>query len=96
MTDSVSLDCVCDDNISFVWDGTLYLAISISYKSNSAQLIWALVTANGAGPLFHTGSTLHGRGLSWNNVYGLQSFIGGYGSGFLGQSGIDFLTAIRL
>lgn len=30
---------------------------------------------------------MSGNKLSWNMVYGLQSFIGGYGSGCLGQSG---------
>ncbi|KAL9120762.1 MAG: hypothetical protein Q9187_002679, partial [Circinaria calcarea] len=54
------------------------------------MLIWALVSAKGAGDLVNTGPKVGGRMLSWNSVYGLQSFIGGYGTGCLGQSGMNW------
>ena len=50
------------------------------------MLIWALCTSRGAGVLIHTGPTVHGSALSWNTVYGLQSIVGVFGSGCLGQS----------
>lgn len=50
-------------------------------------LIWALCSAHGAGSLIHTGSSQTGSILSWNTVYGLQSILGSFGSGCLGQSG---------
>ena len=51
------------------------------------MMIWALCVAGGAGSLINQGPTLHGSSLRWNTLYGLQSLIGGYGSGILGQSG---------
>jgi hypothetical protein len=51
------------------------------------QLIWSLSTANGAGPFISQGSTAQGSTLSWNSLYGLQSFLSAYVSGCLGQSG---------
>ena len=48
--------------------------------------IWALAVAKGAGALIHTSPAVQGSMLSWNMVYGLSSFLGAYGSGFLGQS----------
>jgi NCS1 family nucleobase:cation symporter-1 len=50
------------------------------------MLIWSLAAARGAGPLLSTGSTQSGSVLSWNMLYGLQSFIGGWSGGVLGQS----------
>ncbi|MCJ1303880.1 hypothetical protein MMC08_006691 [Hypocenomyce scalaris] len=49
-------------------------------------LIWALCAAHGAGTLVHTGPSGHGSVLRWNTTYGLQSIVGGYASGCLGQS----------
>lgn len=54
------------------------------------MLIWAIRAAHGAGDLVHTGPSMHGRTLSWNTVYGLQSIVGAWGSGCLGQSGKAF------
>lgn len=51
------------------------------------QLIWALVTADGAGDIISAGSSAQGSVLSWNSLYGLQSLVGAYVSGCLGQSG---------
>lgn len=51
------------------------------------MLIWALCAAHGAGSLVHTPPTASGSVLSWGTVYGLQSIVGGYASGCLGQSG---------
>ncbi|KPI41863.1 Uracil permease [Cyphellophora attinorum] len=50
------------------------------------MLIWALCAAHGAGTLVSTGPTKHGSALSWGTLYGLQSLVGGYGSGCLGQA----------
>jgi len=50
------------------------------------MLVWALCTAGGAGTLVHTGPTVQGSMLSWNTVYGLQSIVGVFGTGCLGQS----------
>ena len=50
-------------------------------------LIWALSASHDPGNLIHTGPSAAGSKLSWNAVYGLQSIIGVYGSGCLGQSG---------
>ena len=50
-------------------------------------LTWALSASHGPGKLIHTGPSVAGSKLSWNTVYGLQSVIGVYGSGCLGQSG---------
>ncbi len=55
------------------------------------QLIWSLSTANGAGHLISQASTAKGSTLSWNSLYGLQSFLSAYVSGCLGQSGRLFL-----
>ncbi|KAI9807843.1 MAG: hypothetical protein M1825_005148 [Sarcosagium campestre] len=49
-------------------------------------LIWALCDAHGAGTLIHTGAVASGSVLSWNTVFGLQSFVGAYGTGCMGQS----------
>ena len=49
-------------------------------------LIWALCAAHGAGTLIYAGPTKAGSVLRWNTVYGLQSIVGGYASGCLGQS----------
>ena len=54
------------------------------------MLIWSLAAAGGAGPLLTTGTTQRGSALSWNMLYGLQSFIGGWSGGVLGQSGMWF------
>jgi NCS1 family nucleobase:cation symporter-1 len=50
------------------------------------MLIWALCAAHGAGDLLHTESSQNGSVLRWNTLYGLQSIVGGYASGCLGQS----------
>ncbi|KAI9780379.1 MAG: hypothetical protein M1835_004509 [Candelina submexicana] len=50
------------------------------------MLTWALATTRGVGELIHTNSTAHGKMLSWNAVYGMQTFLGAYGGGVLGQS----------
>ena len=50
------------------------------------MLVWALSANGGAGTLIHTGPTEQGSILGWNTVYGLQSVIGVFGSGCLGQS----------
>jgi NCS1 family nucleobase:cation symporter-1 len=50
------------------------------------MLIWALCAAHGAGELLYTGAKKQGSVLGWNTVYGLQSIVGGYASGCLGQS----------
>ncbi|KAI9797072.1 MAG: hypothetical protein M1833_005677 [Piccolia ochrophora] len=50
------------------------------------MLVWALCAAHGAGELVNQGSTTRGSTLSWAAVYGLQSFVGGWGTGCIGQS----------
>ncbi|KAL8768546.1 MAG: hypothetical protein Q9209_005231 [Squamulea sp. 1 TL-2023] len=50
------------------------------------MLIWSLVAAHGAGDLLATSATQHGSKLSWNMLYGMQSFVGGWLGGVLGQS----------
>ncbi|KKY14581.1 putative ncs1 nucleoside transporter family protein [Phaeomoniella chlamydospora] len=50
------------------------------------MMIWAVSQAGGAGTLVGQGPTGKGAELRWNTVYGLQSIVGGYGSGILGQS----------
>lgn len=50
------------------------------------MLVWALSANRGAGALIHTGPTMQGSILGWNTVYGLQSVVGVFGSGCLGQS----------
>jgi hypothetical protein len=52
-----------------------------------SQLIWALVTADGAGEVISAGSTAQGSALSWNSLFGLQTLVGAYVGGCLGQSG---------
>lgn len=47
---------------------------------------WAVHAAAGPGELFYAKSTAGGSTLSWNAVYGLQTIVGAYGSGILGQS----------
>jgi NCS1 family nucleobase:cation symporter-1 len=50
------------------------------------MLGWSINTAGGAGPLLSAPPTKTGSTLSWNIVYGLQTLIGTYGTGILGQS----------
>ena len=50
------------------------------------MLIWALSASGGAGTLVRTGPTVQGSVLSWNTVFGLQSIVGVFGTGCLGQS----------
>ena len=50
------------------------------------MLVRALSANGGAGTLIHTGPTGQRSILGWNTVYGLQSVVGVFGSGCLGQS----------
>ncbi|KAK7946774.1 uncharacterized protein PG986_011095 [Apiospora aurea] len=68
----------------------LQLPFRITFVMITATLFgmlgWSVHTAGGAGALMSTPSTLSGSALSWNAVYGLQSFLGAQASGCLGQS----------
>jgi NCS1 family nucleobase:cation symporter-1 len=50
------------------------------------MLVWALSASGGARALICTGPSVQGNILGWNTVYGLQSVVGVFGSGCLGQS----------
>ncbi|KIW27545.1 uncharacterized protein PV07_07273 [Cladophialophora immunda] len=62
------------------------LAFAMITCTMFGMLIWALCAAHGAGTLISSGPTQRGSVLGWNTLYGLQSLVGGYGSGCLGQS----------
>ncbi|KAK6856717.1 hypothetical protein PG995_006904 [Apiospora arundinis] len=68
----------------------LQLPFRITFVMIAATLFgmlgWSVHAAGGAGALMTTPSTLSGSALSWNAVYGLQSFLGAQSSGSLGQS----------
>ena len=68
----------------------LQLPFRITFVMITATLFgmlgWLVHAAGGAGALMSTPSTLSGSALSWNAVYGLQSFLGAQASGCLGQS----------
>ncbi len=65
----------------------IYISFVMITSTMFGILIWSLCAARGAGILIHTGPSKRGSILSWNSVYGLQSILGTFASGCLGQSG---------
>ncbi|KAL8960260.1 MAG: hypothetical protein Q9193_003003 [Seirophora villosa] len=63
-----------------------HIAFAMITSTLIGMLLWSLIAARGAGDLLATSSTQAGSKLSWNMLYGLQSFIGGWLGGVLGQS----------
>lgn len=63
-----------------------YIACAMITSTLAGMLLWSLIAAHGAGELLRTPTTQDGSKLSWNMLYGLQSFIGAWLGGVLGQS----------
>ncbi|KAL8924215.1 MAG: hypothetical protein Q9208_004179 [Pyrenodesmia sp. 3 TL-2023] len=63
-----------------------YIACAMITSTLAGMLLWSLIAAGGAGELLATSTTQGGPRLSWNMLYGLQSFIGAWLGGVLGQS----------
>lgn len=63
-----------------------HVAFAMITSTLIGMLLWSLIAAHGAGELLATSTTQDGSKLSWNMLYGLQSFIGGWLGGVLGQS----------
>ncbi|KAI4143684.1 MAG: hypothetical protein LQ341_002852 [Variospora aurantia] len=63
-----------------------HIAFAMITSTLVGMLLWSLIAARGAGDLLATSTTQEGSELSWNMLYGMQSFIGGWLGGVLGQS----------
>lgn len=63
-----------------------HIAFAMITSTLIGMLLWSMIAARGAGDLLATSTTQTGSELSWNMLYGLQSFIGGWLGGCLGQS----------
>ena len=74
--------------ITAVMFGMVRVPLSLRcHRLTVLQLIWALVTASGAGAIISSGPKVEGPIFSWSMLYGLSAIIGAYVSGCLGQSG---------